>query len=96
MLVLHWRQHKSTTKAPKQSSSLFTTVCQLQSGSMFLCPQPWDLALVLEFSDSTLHPEDFGARPGMDRFVMEVSARFVSQKPEATNKVTQSHSRKLC
>ncbi len=61
-----------------------------------MCPQPWDLALVLEFSDGTLRPEDFGARPGMDRFVMEVSARFVSQKPDVTYEVTQSQSHKLC
>ena len=51
-----------------------------------MCPQPWDLALVLEFSDGTLRPEDFGARPGMDRFVMEVRACFVSQKPDVTYK----------
>ena len=96
MLLLHWRQHKSTRKAPKQSRSILTAVCQVQVSSTVLCPQPWDLALVLEFSDGTLRPEDFGARPGMDRFVMEVRTRFVSQKPDVTCTVTQSQSHKLC
>lgn len=42
----------------------------------FVCLQPWDLALVLEFPGDASHPEDIGKIGRITRFVMEVRAVY--------------------